>query len=95
MEYAGLDGVDGMYGATGVSVVRAKLTVGDVDRDAAAKGDAGSSSVPPARSVRGDRMSTDAVDEVATSADEFDEVASSSDAEGGASVRRSVPHLLT
>ena len=95
MEYAGLDGVDEVYGTTGASVVRAKSMVGDVDRDAAAKGDAGSSSVSSAKSAQAGRMSTDAVDEVATSADEVDEAAGSSDAEGGASVRRSVPHLLT
>ena len=51
MEYAGLDGVDEVYGMTGASVVRAKSTIGDVDRDAAAKGDAGSSSVSSAKSV--------------------------------------------
>ena len=45
MEYAGLDVVDEVYGMTGASVVRPKSTIGDVDRDAAAEGDAGSSSV--------------------------------------------------
>ena len=89
MEYAGLDGVDEVYGTTGATVVRAKSTTGDVDRDAAAEGDAGSSSVSSARSAQAGRMSTDAVDEVATSADEVDEAA------GFASVKRSVPHLLT
>ena len=95
MEYVGLDGVDEVQGATDVSVVRAKSMVGDVDRDAATKDDAGLSSTSSAKSAQAGRTSTDAVDEVATSADEVDEVACSSDAEGGASVRRSVPHLLT
>ena len=52
MEYAGLDGVDEVYGTTGASVVRAKPMSGDVDRDAAAKGDAGSSSASSAKSTR-------------------------------------------
>ena len=95
MEYAGLDGVDEVYGTTGASVVRAKSMGGDVDRDAAAKGDAGSSGASSAKSTRAGWMLTDAVDEVATSANEVDEAAGSSGAEGGASVRRSVPHLLT
>ena len=91
MEYAGLDGVDEVYGMTGASVVRAKSMISDVDRDAAAKGDAGSSSASSAKSTRVGWMFTDAIDEVATSADEVDEAAGSSDAEGDASVRRSVP----
>ena len=95
MEYAGLDGGDEVYGTTGASVVRAKSTIGDVDRDAAAEGDAGSSSVSSARSAQASRMSADVADEVVTSTGEVDEEAGSSDAEGGAPVRRSVPHLLT
>ena len=95
MEYAGLDGVDEVYGTTGASVVRAESMSGDVDRDAVAKGDASLLSISFTKSAQASRMSTDAVDEVATSADEVDEAAGSSDAEGGASVRRSVPHLLT
>ena len=85
-----------MYGTTkGDAVVHAKSTIGDVDRDAAAKGDAGSSSSSSAKSTWAGGMSTDAIDEVATSADEVDEAVGSSDAVGGASVGRSVPHLLT
>ena len=95
MEYAGLGGVDEVYGTIDASVVRVKSMVGDVDRNAAAKGDAGSSSVSSMRSAQAGGMFTDVADEAATSADEVDEAASSSGAEGGASVRRSVPHLLT
>ena len=95
MEYAGLDGVDEVYGTTDASIVRAKSMVGDVDRDAIAKGDASLLSVSSAQSAQAGRTSTGAVDEDATSANEVDEVAGSSGAEGGASVRRSVPHLLT
>ena len=75
-EYAGLDGgVDEAQGTTAGSVVRARLMVGDVDRDVAFENDVSSSNNSLKSSLSGSTAAADATDEEAGSATAVDEVA--------------------
>ena len=75
--------------------MRARLVVGDVDSDVAVENDAISSSNSLESLLSGSTAAVDATDEEADPAAAVDEVAGVVAAKRGASMRQSVPHLLT
>ena len=75
--------------------MRARFVVGDEHRGVAVENDAISSSDSLENSSSEDMADADAIDDEADSAAAVDEVAGAVAAKRGASVRRSVPHLLT
>ena len=75
--------------------MRARVVVGDEDRDGAVENDAISSNESPKNSPSEDMARADAADDEADSTEAVDEVAGAVAAGCGASVRRRVPHLLT